>query len=193
MRRILPPIIFEGPFNWKTICENLGEAYHVIGVHKTTVWPSLDYTKSEWTQDPDLYCRSEFPTQSPDGAGLLGGNPIPVPNGFCGTWAYNLFPCHLFGLTHDFCVWQRLEVYGPDRLRMEMHVLAPPETNVPGALLDKLSSSIRAVEQEDQDAFARIARGTRSASARPAPFCKHEFGTWAFQRWWAAHIVQLTR
>ena len=56
---------------------------------------------------------------------------------------------------------------------MEMHVLAPPETNVPGALLDKLSSSIRAVEQEDQDAFARIARGTRSASARPAPFCKH--------------------
>lgn len=182
MRRLMPPIRFEGCYNWKQIAENVGEAYHVIGVHRKTIIKDVDFVNSSWTTDNQYYCRSEFPTATKNEPMFLNAR-LDIPEGFCGTWSYNLFPCHLFGMTRDFCVWQQLRISSAFSIQMEMHVLAPPNVDPPQEMIEEIRSSIKEVEAEDQEAFDRGFQGLKSAYTKPSPFSKFEEGVWIFQKW----------
>jgi len=182
------PLRFDGAFNWKTLCDNVGESYHVAGTHPVSILPYADVEASRWRTDGELWCRSDVPSYQRRPQGFVGPSLSSSVEEFSGTWTYNVYPTHVFGLVEDFVVWQRLDVRGASNLVMELVVLGAPEAlNHPAwkEIEDGMRTSIRDIEMEDQRAFHLSYEGQVQPGALPGSFAQYEEGTWHFQRWWA--------
>lgn len=187
MIRIADPIVYDARYNWKVLADNAGDCYHVIGTHAVSTMPHVDYKNSHVTSDQRYYSRTTFPSRYPAMEVGYFGLPARCHPEFSGAWNYSIWPTHFFGVTTDFVVWEKVDVLGVDRMRIELTLLASPEVregdDFDGAR-ERLLQSIREVEQEDQDIMNAVGRGVRSPSACAAPFSPLEEGAWRFERWW---------
>ncbi|MEA1671947.1 aromatic ring-hydroxylating dioxygenase subunit alpha [Nitrospirillum sp. BR 11163] len=191
------PIVFEGNYNWKIVCDNQGESYHLIGPHAQSVAPYVRPQDSAFYSDLKTYVKSEFPSASGAIQPVFGERPAWVPAGFNGSWSYNLFPNHIFVVTDDFVVWQHQLIHGYDRCTNVMWVLGHPAVkelpNFAAQVLGVRNGVLR-VEGEDQESFETVWAGLRAGGARPGPFASSERGSWLWQRWLvdalAGHTVE---
>lgn len=187
MVRIADPIVFDAHYNWKVLADNAGDCYHIIGTHAVSTMPHVDYKSSSATSNRTAYSRITFPSRYPSSGIGYFGLPAKCHPEFSGAWNYSVWPTHFFGVTTDFVVWEKVDVLGIDRLRIELILLGAPEVQNSEGFVEareRLLRSIRDVEQEDQDIMNAVGRGVRSPSAAAAPFSPLEEGTWNFEHWW---------
>lgn len=190
------PLRFDGAFNWKTLCDNVGESYHVPGTHPISILPYANVEASRWHTDGELWCRSDVPGYQRRLQGFVGPSLSSSVEEFSGTWTYNIYPTHVFGLVEDFVVWQRLDVRSAANVVMDLVVLGAPETlNHPAwaEMEEGMRTSIRDIEMEDQRAFRLSYEGQLLDGALPGSFSQYEEGTWHFQRWWADTMAKHIR
>ncbi len=190
------PLRFKGGYNWKTLCDNVGESYHIMGTHPQSVLPYSHMEGSRWWTDGRRWCRSDAPTKKRRKEGFFGPSLSSSVAEFSGTWTYNVYPCHIFGLAEDFVVWQRLDVRGAGEIVMDLMVLGAPETREhPGwaEVEDSLRDSVQQIEDEDQRAFKLSYEGQLQPGAEPGSFAGYEEGTWHFQNWWAQTLLARLR
>lgn len=189
---LFPPQRYKGAYNWKTLCDNVGESYHVIGTHAKSIHPFADLPNSRWHTDGASWCRSDVPSGVRRLSGLTGPTLAASVPEFIGTWTYNVYPFHIFGLVEDFVVWQRLDVRSVGETFMELTVLVVPEMlSAPGVaeFTAEIEASVRDIELEDQEAFRLSYLGQKSRGARRGSFSRLEEGTLHFQRWWTAAMM----
>ena len=186
------PVVFDAEYNWKIVCDNQGESYHLIGPHAQSVLPYMDPRDSVFTSDLETYAKSWFPSHS----GVVGpvfGDRLPgIPDDFNGTWSYNVFPNLLFVVTDDFVIWQHQKIVGHDRFRLELWVLGYPEIRDDPAMqrhIADVRDGVVTVEGEDQSGFRSVWQGVQALSARPGPFAGSEKGAWHWQRWLSATVT----
>jgi phenylpropionate dioxygenase-like ring-hydroxylating dioxygenase large terminal subunit len=192
MVRLADPIVYVGRYNWKVLADNAGDCYHVIGTHAVSTMPHVDYKNSTVTSDEGSYSRTTFPSRYPASEIGYFGLPAATHAEFSGAWNYSVWPTHFFGVTTDFVVWEKVDVLGVDRLRIELTLLGTPEIRETEGFeeaRDRLIDSIREVEQEDQDIMNAVGSGLRSRSAAAAPFSPLEEGAWNFERWWLERMT----
>lgn len=190
---LFPPQRYEGNYNWKTLCDNVGESYHVIGTHAKSIQPYADLPSCRWHTDGTRWCRSDVPSGVRRHVGLAGPTLAAMVPEFIGTWTYNVYPFHVFGLVEDFVVWQRLDVREVGKTFMELSVLVAPELlDAPGIedFRADIGASVRSIEMEDQTAFNLSYRGQKTPRAMRGSFARYEEGTLHFQRWWAEAMLK---
>lgn len=186
------PIVFEAEYNWKIVCDNQGESYHLIGPHSQSVLPYMDPRDSVFTSDLDTYAKSWFPSHSGVVGPVFGDRLAGIPDDFNGTWSYNVFPNLLFVVTDDFVIWQHQHITGLDRFRLELWVLGYPEIRDDPRMkgqIDAVREGAVTVEGEDQSGFRSVWQGVQARSARPGPFAGSEKGAWHWQRWLCATVA----
>ncbi|WP_454887646.1 aromatic ring-hydroxylating oxygenase subunit alpha [Sphingomonas oryzagri] len=185
------PVIFHGEYNWKIVCDNQGESYHLIGPHARSVLPHVSPRDSEFYTDGTTFVRSEFATRSAAIGPVFDGPRLRLPSRFSGSWSYNILPNHIFVLTDDFVVWQLQKIDDIGKITLELHVLGHPEWQT-GANFDNKIKSVRdgviLVENEDQSSFRSVWAGLLSGQARSAPFASSELGTLYWQRWYVREM-----
>lgn len=193
MVRLADPIVYDARYNWKVLADNAGDCYHVIGTHAVSTMPHVAYKKSTVLSDGAAYSRTTFPSRYPAAEIGYFGLPAATHKDFSGAWNYSVWPTHFFGVTTDFLVWEKVDVLGVDRLRIELTLLGAPEFREMEGFeeaRDRLLTSIRDVEQEDQDIMNAVGAGIRSPSAAAAPFSPLEEGAWNFERWWLGRMTE---
>ena len=191
MIRLSEPIVYDARYNWKVLADNAGDCYHVIGTHAVSTMPHVNYTGSTTCSDHRSWSRTTFPSRYPSSPIGYFGLPATCHPEFSGAWNYSVWPTHFFGVTTDFVVWEKVDVLGVGRLRIELTLLgAPAIAGTPDfeAARDRLIDSIREVEQEDQDIMNAVGVGLTSPHARAAPFSFLEEGAWNFERWWLGQM-----
>jgi|CXWL01.1.fsa_nt_gi nitrite reductase/ring-hydroxylating ferredoxin subunit len=189
---LFPPLHFGGGYNWKTLCDNVGESYHVIGTHPESILPYADLEGSRWHTDGKTWCRSDVPSGVRRLVGLAGPTLACSVEEFIGTWTYNIYPFHIFGLVEDFVVWQRLDLRAAGEISMELNVLVAPEVlEAPGIeeFRSQIEESVRDIENEDQEAFRLSYQGQKLRGALRGSFSRFEEGTLHFQRWWVKAMM----
>jgi len=195
IERMVPlaePVVFEAEYNWKIVCDNQGESYHLIGPHAQSVLPYMDPRDSVFTSDLRTHAKSWFPSHSGVVGPVFGDRRPGIPADFNGTWSYNVFPNLLFVVTDDFVIWQHQKIVGHDRFRLELWVLGDPEIRDDPAMqraVRDVRDGVVTVEGEDQSSFRSVWQGVQALSARPGPFAGSEQGTWHWQRWLCAAVA----
>lgn len=190
---LFPAMDFGGGYNWKTLSDNVGESYHVIGTHPESIMPYADLPGSRWHTDGKFWCRSDVPSGVRRLVGLAGPTLAASNDRFIGTWTYNIYPFHIFGLVEDFVVWQRLDLRSAGEVAMELTVLVAPEIlEAPGIddFRNEIAESVRDIENEDQAAFRLSFQGQILGKSLRGSFSKYEEGTLHFQRWWLSEMLQ---
>ncbi len=185
--KVIGPVEFDSPFNWKVLVDNFMEAYHHIAIHVNTLEPNnaaVD-TYGEPTEGP--YSILRMPARN--GADMLSAFP-PVPGLsieqrklFC---AYNLYPNHLFATLPDHVVWYQFELDTVDRFNLKTFFLFPEEIVDDPAnaeTLEFLKQNAFAVHMEDIQACEGAQKGLLSKSAEPGRLSHLEQPLWQHHRW----------
>lgn len=151
----------------------------MIGTHAESTLPYVRLQDSKVTTDDLTYSRTSFPAREPETELSYFALPANLPKEFSGAWNYSVFPTHLFGVTPDFVVWEKVSATGPGKIDLELILLGLPELKESkdfGLKLDNLLQSIRDVEQEDQNIMNAVGEGLRSRFASSSPFGWFEQG-----------------
>ena len=181
------PIKFEGRFNWKILCDNVGDPSHIIGVHATSL-PALPHSAFRFESDQESYSLSKIPQPVRVDVREFGEFSFNrLPPGFSGTHMYHVFPLLFIGLTADFVVWQFLEVLDEHSCKMELHVLGREGVLSSSKFekeIDYFRASIQEIEQEDQLAYALMHEGMKHKSSKAGILTDLEEGSLVWQRWY---------
>ena len=181
------PVVYEGKYNWKLVCENVGDAYHIVRTHQESL-KNVDFRSSSWTGDPNRFFRTDFVAHQFERHGVFGEIEPSIPENYLGTWAYVLFPSHIFTLGPDFVMWQQIHFLSATSLRLEFHLLVPPDRKHELRAIEEVRQQVLRVAQEDQDAFCRIDEGLRGGSVKSGFLTQLEQGAILFQRWWTEQM-----
>lgn len=180
------PVVFDAEYNWKIVCDNQGEAYHLIGTHAHSILPYIHPEEPVFTSDLKTHIKSWFPSHDGRIGPVFGEKLEGIPSDFNGTWSYNIFPNFLFVVTDDFVIWQHQKISGHDHFKHELWVLGYPQVQSDpdmASIISDVREGVLEVEGEDQASFRSVWAGLQTASSRPGPFSDTEKGSWFWQNW----------
>jgi phenylpropionate dioxygenase-like ring-hydroxylating dioxygenase large terminal subunit len=188
-------------FNWKAMIENWMESYHHIGIHSTTLNPSMP-GQNTWTEpEHPHFIRAHLPFNerlagevaraNESGARLPGFRPV-AGLSIADQTEWGLYighPCFMFLTMRDRILWYRLLPISAERCKLETMVLVTRE-----ALDDRDSAAIIAAEakmlrdfhNEDMTVNTAVQRGLRSRTAVRGRLSHLEEPVWLIQRYLAA-------
>lgn len=184
-------ITFEGAFNWKSVIDNFGESYHVIGTHKDSIYDSIDFKRSHW-RVTEQFNASNYP--SFDAERTFFPQPqFNLKDTAANTCNFQLYPMLLIGLTPDFVIWIELDIVERLYTRAHYHILGLPEIIADEAMsvrLPQLRSSIEHIAGEDIGAYLNVGS---SAMSKPYPsgrLSQFEQGTQSWFQWYLNNMLK---
>lgn len=157
--------------NWKLLCENFMESYHLPIAHKTTVgaWLPVDETRFP-DQVFDAFTYQTFRKNSDATYGLAH----PDNQTLEGIWRSTsvmptVFPCHMYVLAPDHLWYLTLRPKGVGEVKVRFGVAIAPEVlagiNDPDAWLAELTLFFDQVNAEDRAVVEGIFAGSKSEFA----------------------------
>jgi phenylpropionate dioxygenase-like ring-hydroxylating dioxygenase large terminal subunit len=189
--------------NWKIVIENGAECYHHMGPHKDSleaVYPHASVDMSVSREDHwiagHLVVSPAFGAGEEDGDRLhplFFADPAPglSPLQRSSTFIAALFPMFFIAVSPDFMSWFQWYPTGPERHRLDIHLVIPPAAYAQPdreAVLDEIAVVINAIQAEDARNNAGVQRMVRSRFARGGPLARIEYPLWRFQRYLAARL-----
>lgn len=182
MKPVMEPIEFMGSFNWKLLCENVGDSYHIPHTHANTLL-GADYKNVEWVVDENSYLKTSHKSFSDHKVGMFGELSKTLPKDFSQSWALVVFPFHIFTVALDFVVWQHVQPISPAQTKTTFHLLAHQSTT---EAIEAVRESICSVWMEDQMMFESVQRGSRSEffTTSEEYASSLEYGSSVFRKWW---------
>lgn len=167
--RIARTLSFDSPWNWKVMVENFIESYHHLGAHAGNFQQT---NPAAGTYAIDV-----------GDDGILLENP--AVDGEDPFWVAQLFPTLLFALARGnlpLASWYEMDIQGPDRFTLHIHLMLPPELVGEEELIDAIVSQVQVFHAEDVAMCEGIQRGAAAKLFQPTRLAVQEETVAAFHR-----------
>jgi len=183
--------------NWKIVCENFLESYHIDMVHAKTLAPLVPHETLKMVPDGPGFAFHTFRWAD---AAMVDLDPsIGVENDSLNeeqrrtVYVGGVFPNHTFTVAYDQIVWMRGQPLGVDQTRIEWGVCgsfkiprgAKPDPDHPNLYYLK---AMPVVNIEDKAVVEGIQRGARAGMVAPARLHPFERPLLLFARYLAEKI-----
>jgi phenylpropionate dioxygenase-like ring-hydroxylating dioxygenase large terminal subunit len=189
---VIETLEFPSPYNWKILVENFLEAYHHLGIHKTTFQPTYP-AKDSFIEDNDdkPWSMLRMPGRPPEN-GQEEVNVFPKLAGarLNELFAACVYPNLLLAASAHGAFWYQLEPLAHDKMRLRIHALAFPE--VAEAMNEKMRNDMRAgvsfIHEEDIFANEGVWKGLQAGSTKQGRLSLFEKSIWQVNRLWLARM-----
>jgi nitrite reductase/ring-hydroxylating ferredoxin subunit len=163
---------FDSAWNWKVMVDNFMESYHHLGIHVDSLQKTHPAKGTYGVEGDGPFAILENP-------GVEEGDHLLVAQ---------VFPTLLFSIVEGirFGVWYEMQIEGPDRFRLVIHALAPPELARAEGAPAALMGQVEKIHHEDIAACEGVQRGLASRIWRPGPLSVKELCLARFHR----HLAQ---
>ncbi len=168
-------LAFDSPWNWKILVENFMEAYHHVGIHRTTFEPTYP-ARDSFVEDNHgaPWALLHMPGRDPDDELLAG----------C------VFPDLLFAATGGTVVWYELRPTAHDSMTLYIHALLRPEEaeELDAAGREMLKQTLSHVHTEDIAANRGPWQGLNAPLTAQGRLSPYEKAIWQFNQYWCARM-----
>ena len=182
--------------NWKIICENAVESYHVPLVHPTTF---RNYRDSELHDHKLAPTYSRYADLQPwdrsivsRGFRVLAGLLLEKPN-FARFKHTHIYPNHLLYYGDLMSTWTVVDPLTPDRCRYTLYAFVPENIRwgAVGRLVQRMSSVVlmkqfKKILGEDMELWPKVHEGLRGSRFSGVLSCREE-RIWSFQKYLSSY------
>jgi phenylpropionate dioxygenase-like ring-hydroxylating dioxygenase large terminal subunit len=194
---------WECDFNWKVMIENWMESYHHIGIHSTTLNPTMPGQNTWIEPEHPHFIRAHLPftealasdvtLANETGRRLPGFLPVAgIPLKDQAEWGLYLgYPCFMFLTMRDRALWYRLLPVSADRCKLETTMLVARENLTDpdfARAVEAETKMLRDFHGEDMIVNTAVQRGLRSRKAVRGRLSHLEEPIWLIQRYIAARV-----
>ncbi len=193
---VIETLEFPSPYNWKILVENFLEAYHHLGIHKTTFQPTYP-ARDSFIEDNDdkPWFMLRMPGRPPKTEGEDELNVFPK---LAGAQLFELFaacvyPNLLLAASPHGAYWYQLEPSAHDSMHLRIHALAFPEV---AETMDEKTrmekrAGVRFIHEEDITANEGVWKGLQASSTKQGRLSLYEKAIWQINRLWLARMKAL--
>ena len=165
--------------NWKLMCENLVDIYHIAVLHAATFGPHQPLETYKFTlTEGGYHGRFKGGTLTPDGKSLFGPMPWLPTELHSGGYSSHIRPNMAFFPRFDFFSFiTSWPVDGPEKSQGMVYLLFPAEHFTQQDFQKKVQvyeEFIHTVLGEDVSMVQSLQRGFKSQAYRPGPFSRYE-------------------
>ena len=187
---------YEWNTNWKLLCENFMEGYHLPVAHRATVGGYFP------TEDTEFDSRGAFEgftyqyfTKTDDAP---VGTAHPRNRTLRGKWRRTsvlptVFPSHMYALAPDHFWYLSLQPNGPGKVQIRYGAAIAPEVLEhhpdPKLLIEESKTFLARVQEEDRVVVEGIFRGARAPLSQPGPLSWLERENHQFTQYLARRLV----
>ncbi len=177
--RLAAKFSFELDCNWKLMCENLVDIYHIAVLHAATFGPHQPLETYKFTlTEGGYHGRFKGGTLTPDGKSLFGPMPWLPAELHSGGYSSHIRPNMAFFPRFDFFSFiTSWPVDGPEKSQGIVYLLFPAEHFTQQDFQEKVAiyeEFIHTVLGEDVGMVQSLQRGFKSQAYRPGPFSRYE-------------------
>lgn len=186
--------------NWKLLCENFMEGYHLPVAHRATVGNFIPLDATEFDQ------RGPFDAFTYQYFGKTGDAPLgsahPENKHLEGKARYTsvlptVFPSHMYALAPDHFWYLSLQPNGTGKVRIRFGAAVAPEVleNHPDveSFLQDTKRFLLAVQEEDRYVVEGIYKGAMAPLSKPGPLSWLEHENHEFTQYLARRLIDETR
>ena len=165
--------------NWKLMCENLVDIYHIAVLHAATFGPHQPLETYKFTlTEGGYHGRFKGGTLTPDGKSLFGPMPWLPAELHSGGYSSHIRPNMAFFPRFDFFSFiTSWPVDGPEKSQGMVYLLFPAEHFAQQDFQEKVAvyeEFLHTVLGEDVSMIQSLQRGFKSQAYRPGPFSRYE-------------------
>ncbi len=192
-------------FNWKIMVENWIESYHHLGIHHTTLNPSMPAAMT-WTDEEQghfIRCHLPFTAKvaaevaeaAKTGDAMGGFAPVPdLPLERQTEWGLYLgLPCFMFLTTRDRVIWYRLLPQAEDRCALLTTTLVTKAATEAPGYAETLAAETKMLSDfhiEDMQVNAAMQAGLKSSKVVKGRLSHLEQPIWHVQRYLARALSE---
>ena len=175
--------------NWKLLCENFMEGYHLPVAHKGTVGPHIGLKDTQFPKRFNKHFTYQLYTKGPKAP---VGNAHPDNTRLKDDQRHTsvlptIFPTHMISLAPDHLWYLTIQPKGIDQIQIRYGAALAPEVLAASKDKDKLIQDTIAflddVNEEDRFVVEGIYKGAKAALSTPGPLCWLEHENHDFTRY----------
>lgn len=189
--RVIEPLVYDSPWNWKLQVDADAEGYHHLGLHGangTNVEAAYPAALLEIPDSIGPYCVFRHPTADGEPAASV----FPVQEGLSAherarPWFAVVYPYHKFFSLPGAMGWKHVIPESSGRFTLHFYLGFLPEAFEDPEFEAKsqaFRAAIDAIHQEDIIGSSGMQLGVHARLARPARFSHLERSVWQWQNWY---------